>query len=460
MIASGVGPFASQAFAVALVPVLFRLYTPEDFGVWAAVQAAAITGGSLLSFRFDLGLMLERDVEAASHLLIASIGVVCTMSLVVGVVACVSMRPLLEHLGIGPMPTVLGWAWLSLVGLGVVLQAWLMRDGAFAQISMGLVLNATVANLVQLAGGLSGDGMWLIIGSLAGQAAATLFYARGMQGCADRPNCSIDMKEMLATLLRNRRFPQFSLPFTVLSLVRERAPIFIVGSLSSTSLVGLYSQSWRLTHLPSALTSAALRPVFFHRAATHGLGAQAQAVDRIVQGLLIASSPWVALLAFGGDDLFALVLGPQWHGAGRLAGMLAVPAALFMITNWMDRLLDAVGRQDVNLKLEAVAGVSSVGCLWLVLVAGRSVREAVALQSVVLTLSYLAFLWVCYVVAGWPRSGLVASIVLAGAVGSLVYLTLSALSSFLSLAIVLGAGASIACAVTAVVLWNAKGAMR
>lgn len=458
LIASGVGPLASQAFAIVLVPVLFRLYTPDDFGVWAAIQAMAITGGSLLSFRLDLGLTLERNVEAASHLLMASVGIVCLMSVVVGVLAVISIRPL-EHLGIGPMPMVLGWAWLSLVGLGVVFQAWLMRDGAFAQISIGLVLNATVANLVQLGGGLSGNGIWLVVGSLAGQTVATLFYAQGVQRCTDRPACSIDLKEMLAALLRNRRFVQFSLPFTIMSLIRERMPIFVIGSFSPAALVGLYSQSWRLTNFPSALTSAALRPVFFYRAATYGLAAQVQAVDRIVRGLLIASSPWVALLSFGGGDLFAIVFGRQWNGAGWFAAMLSVPAAFFMITNWMDRLLDVIGRQDLNLKLEAIAGISSVGGLWIVLAAGRSLAEAVAVQAVMLTLSYLAFLWICYQVAGWPRSGLVRAIAVACAVGAVLFLTLSVLGIFLDTMPVLGIGATAAGVTTAIVLWKARRTM-
>ncbi len=458
LIASGVGPFASQAFSIALVPLLFRLYTPDDFGAWAAIQAVAITGGSLLSFRFDLGLMLERNVEAASHLLVASVSVVCLMSVVIGVLAGISIRSLAD-LGIGPMFTFLGWAWLSLVGLGVVLQAWLMRDGAFAHISIGLVLNATVVNLVQLGGGLSGNGVWLVIGSLAGQAVATLFYAQGIQRCADRPICSIDLKEMLAALVRNRRFVQFSLPFTVMSLIRERMPIFIVGGFCSAALVGLYSQSWRLTHFPAALTSAALRPVFFHRAATYGVAAQVQAVDRIVRGLLIASSPWVALLAFGGDDLFVIVLGRQWNGAGWLAGALSVPAAFFMITNWMDRLLDVIGRQDLNLKLEAVAGISSVGGLCLVLAVGQSLAEAVAMQAAMLTLSYLAFLLVCYQVAGWPRSGLARAISAASALGAVVYVTLSVLGSLFDRMPVLGLGATAAGLITAIVLWRARRAM-
>src|SRR5690606_34781799 len=43
-------------------------------------------------------------------------------------------------------------------------------------------------------------------------------------------------------LSEHRRFVTFSLPFTILSLVRERAPILILAAFGSSTLVGAYSQ--------------------------------------------------------------------------------------------------------------------------------------------------------------------------------------------------------------------------
>lgn len=459
LIAAGFGPLASQAFAIALLPVLFRLYAPADFGIWAAIQAAAVTAGSLLSFRFDLGLVIERDSVAASNLFFAIICVVCAVALLLGFLLVLSMGSLREF-GVGPLPAALGWGWLALVGLGVACQTWLMREGAFAQISTGTVVNAIVANLVQLGGAMSGDGVWLVIGSVVGQAAATLFYARSVRRSAGAPLRPVNTHAMIAALASNRRFLQFSLPFTVLSLLRERAPIFIAGAFGTAAQVGLYSQAWRLTHLPSAFTSAALRPVFFHRAATEGLAAQGPVIDRIMRWLLVVSSPWMALLVFGGDTLFAIVLGPRWQGVGGLSAILVLPASLFMMTNWMDRLLDSIGRQDLNLKLEAVAAISSVGCLWAVLASGRSLPEAVALQSVALTLSYLAVLWICYGAAGWPTARLLKSFGIAGVLGAAVFAVLAALARFLEPVAVIALGVLLAGMISAFALMMARRELR
>jgi O-antigen/teichoic acid export membrane protein len=432
--------------------VLFRLYVPQDFGVWAAVQAMAMIAGSLVSLRLDLALVLERNLELASPLFYAVIGVVVACCIVCALLIGISIG-FFGLLGIDVTTAVLGWSWLMLIGLAVVLQSWLMRVGAFARISVAVVLNAVVTIVVQLVGGVSGHGIWLIIGSIAGQAAAAIFYLWSIVSGAERPVWRwLTFNETSRLLNQYGRFPQFSLPFTVLSLVRDRAPIFIIGAFSPPALLGLYSQAWRLTHFPSGLTSAALRPVLFHRAATEGLTAQGTAVDRFVRWLLIASSPWIGLVAFGNDALFNLVLGEQWQGAGYLAAILVFPAALFTVTNWMDRLLDAVGRQDVNLKVEAVAGLTSVGVLWIALAAGGSLTLAVLLQSGALVLSYLGFIWICYGIAGWSRSAFVKSLCVASAVGALTYVFLVLISLVLPQTAVFIVGAATALSITIFIL--------
>jgi O-antigen/teichoic acid export membrane protein len=442
LFSSGIGPLLSQALTLALVPVLFRLYTPEDFGSWALIQAVAIGAGSLASLRFDLALVMVRDLRAAEQLLFAVVAVVISCSIVAG--GLVFTAGFLEVLGVDGISAALGWCWLLLVGLGVAFQGWLMREGAFTKISIGVVLNAIFSNLVQLAGGLSGHGSWLIIGSVAGQAAALTFNVWIVMRSAHRPDLKLlRFDKMLSMLRENQRFPKISLPFTILSLLRERAPILIIGLFGPSAAVGLYSQAWRLTHFPSGLTSAALRPVFFHRTVSEGLAAQGAAIDRLVRSLLLASSPAIGFVAFGNDALAETLLGPRWRGAGQLAAMLVFPAALFTITNWMDRLLDAVGRQDVNLKMEIVAGLSSIGAFWGALAAGTPLMTAVFLQCVALSTSYLWFLWTCYRVAGWPRAGLVFSLFAAIAVIISTYLFLAVLSLILTQFQVLLAGATL-----------------
>lgn len=405
------------------------------------IQAIALAVGSLASLRFDLALVIERDVKSAEQLLFAVLAVVISFSIVAGLAIFFSASHL-GGLGIGVISAALCWIWLLLVGLGVAFQGWLMREGAFAKISISIIVNALLTNLVHLLGGLSGLGIWLVIGSVVGQAAAVAFNIWAVTRSTDRPRLtSLKLNKMLSVLRRNQRFPLISLPFTILSLVRERAPIFVIGLFASPAVLGIYSQAWRLTHFPSGLTSAALRPVFFHRTASDGLERQGPVVDRLARSLLLACSPALGLIAFGNDTFAEMLLGAQWQGAGALVAMLAFPAALFAITNWMDRLLDAVGRQDVNLRGEMISGIASIVALGGALAAGASLNVAVFLQCAALSLSYLWFLWKCYQVAGWSTTGLVSSLFAASAIVIATYLFLVVLGSVLSQFLVLTIGA-------------------
>lgn len=455
LLSSGIGPLLAQGLTIALLPVLYRLYRPEDFGVWATIQALALVAGALVSLRFDLALVIEKEAASAAQLLIAILAVVLLCSLAIGLLLVLAFG-WLRVLDIDGPATVLGWIWLLAVGVGVALQGWMMRDAAFGLISMSVVLNALTTNLVQIVGGFSRQGVWLIIGSLAGQLAAILLLGwyvwkqGGLRGVRPDPHV------MWAALKQHRRFPQLSLPFTVLSLVRERAPIFIIGAFFSASVVGLYSQAWRLTHFPSGFTSAAFRPVFFHRTVAEGLSAQGSIIERLVRALLIICSGWVGVVIFGYNDLFTLGLGSKWNGAGVFAAMLLVPATFFMISNWMDRLLDAVGRQDLNLKMEMVAGLTSTGLLWGTLAAGGGVTLAVLLQSIALTGSYLAFLWICYGVAGWSRGNLVASVCVASSISAAMYMAMMGLSQLFPHLAVLAIGIAVSAGVTGAMIMTIR----
>ena len=82
----------SQGLALAAVPLLFRLYTPQDFGMWATVQAITMIAGSLVSLRFDLALVLERNLELACPLFYAIIGVVVACCIVCALLIGISIE--------------------------------------------------------------------------------------------------------------------------------------------------------------------------------------------------------------------------------------------------------------------------------------------------------------------------------------------------------------------------------
>jgi len=411
-IRAGSGTVLSQIVALICVPILFRLYSPEAFGAWAATMAVVLGIGSVATLRYELAIVLEREHAAASGVFWLTLLVGITFSLLGGGLISIFGSRILFAGDVPPAQVLAVCVWVVLVAIGQAMQGWLLRDGAFGANSQIQVCNALVTNGVHLLGGwLSGSPLWLIIGSIIGQIAGVSFALSRL--CKAPPmRMAGGWAALREAAIKHHRFPFFSAPFTLLTIARERAPILVLAAFASPAQVGFYSQAWRLVNIPVGLTSGALRPVLFHAAAAEGLAAQEMRIARILMVIALLGAPWLGVLAYDPQAAFGMILGEAWRNAGMLAAILAVPAFFFALSNWMDRFLDLQARQDINLWTELVATVLSVGVLWLCLYNDVGLITAASIQALVLAFCYVGFMVVTYRVIGFSRGTLVKVIAL------------------------------------------------
>ena len=60
-----VGTTLSQAVPIAIMPILTRIYTPEDFGLYAIYGAIITILGTIASGRYELAILLpDKDEDA------------------------------------------------------------------------------------------------------------------------------------------------------------------------------------------------------------------------------------------------------------------------------------------------------------------------------------------------------------------------------------------------------------
>ena len=75
------GSTLSQAIPIAISPILTRIYTPEDFGLYAVYLAIITILGTIVSGRYELAIMLPKKDEDAIN--IFALGLVITICLTV-----------------------------------------------------------------------------------------------------------------------------------------------------------------------------------------------------------------------------------------------------------------------------------------------------------------------------------------------------------------------------------------
>ncbi len=401
---AGAGAVVSQAITFLAIPVIFRLYEPADFAPWAVGLAIVTMVGGISTLRYELAVVVERDHLDASALFWFSL----VLALLIGALASSVFAFPIIHTWLFPAVSITLFppmiaAWLITISLVQAMQGWVLHQGAFLVLSVGQISNAIVMNSVQLIGGQAGGGAdWLILGSILGQLTFLLVLVIAVMRSSDSPAPLFSCGERIRKLaLRHRKFPLFSVPYTLCTIARERIGVVALGMWVGPTEVGLYSQAWRIMNFPVGLTGGAIRPVLFHSAAKQGLSAQESRVGRILTALVVTGSPWLAIVLFRPNELFGLALGDVWYEAGTYAAVIAIPVFLFALRNWMDRILDVAGRQDLNLMIEFVSATTSIAGLVMMLASGSSVLAAVSVQSFILAINYAFFMFVAYKVAGY-----------------------------------------------------------
>lgn len=391
---AGAGTVASQLAALLLLPLLFRAYDPAAFGTWTTIAAIVIAVGTTATLRYELAIVIEPADDDAATLFWTCLGIGLLTATLAGAIIYFIASQLGNPLTADFSVMALCAVWLGAMVGNQPVQCWLLRSGKFGANSICLATATIGSNVAQLAlvqvlPGFSGLVAGSALGTLVGAICGVALVAR-------QPPPMIGGVATVRTLLaRNRRFPIYSLPFTLLSLARERAPILALALFAPAAQVGAYSQAWRLISLPAGLTSSALRPVVFHAAARDGIAMVQPLIATLLAVIAVMGAPWLGVIAAQPQWTFGALLGPAWQIAGSYAAILAVPALLFAMSNWLDRVFDAAQRSDLNLKLEILAVVLSLGGFAGALLMGWPLIWVIVLQSVGLVTSYLFVIATC-----------------------------------------------------------------
>lgn len=349
------GTTLAQAIPIAAMPLLTRLYTPEDFGVLALYMSLAGMISVIITARYEVAVMLpERDEDAAS-LVTLSVCIASAISLVLLVVVSLfndDIQALLNNKAIGP------WLYLLpitvfVTGMWQALNYWNNRSKKFKRLAVSRVTQGGGMTLAQLAlTGLSTGG--LVLGYLVGQVGGLMVFLTKTW----REDRAVLSRVSLATMLENARryskFPKYSTFGALLDNAAVQMPVLMLSKFYDTHIVGVFSLTFRALNLPMSLIATSFSQVLFQRFVVlqrENPARLAPFVLKLFFGLLGLMVPLVAFVWVVGPDLFALVFGETWRQAGEYATVLIFAVAIRFAVSPLSTVL----AMDHNIK---------IGTLW------------------------------------------------------------------------------------------------
>lgn len=388
------GFLAGQIVVLLVSPLLTRLFTPAEFGVYAVFTALNGIFTACLSLRYELGVPIARNDHDAAALHGAAVMAV--------VVICAVSLPLMWF--IAPwlaaeteMPLLVSALWLlppvvAIHTAGETLSYWSIYRGTFRNNALGRMLQGLAQSAAQLGLGLLSFHSWgLLVGFIVGCVVRLVHLVHGLTSADRHLLVSVPLKQMRLQARRHWQYPAYSAPSGLLEAGTQLMPALLLAIMFGPAVAGWFGLGQRLMSLPIRLMSQAARQVFL-----------SEAVERDPRGLyrLFMRSSWTFLgigllgmlpMVIAGPWLFELGFGPEWRTSGEIVQLL-VPLYLtrFVVTP-VSQTLNIVGRQGLHLissSLDAGLLVAAFGCAWAF---GLGVLPTVALFSLCSTFAYLVY---------------------------------------------------------------------
>lgn len=317
-----IGTVVAQLVPIIASPILSRLYSPADFGVWAVFVSLASILAATASAKYSAAVYLPDTLPETVH--IARLSIYVSLSNCILAAAAAALLLLLWPES--ALTTSLGAMLLmvpivSLAGsISETLSNFGIKEGKYAPAAWAGATRASATSASQVAMGLTGFGaLGLQFGSCVGAVAQLPGLIRHY--VAAGRSVPRSARAVVAAARRYNRFPKYEWAASLVYALMLTAVPLGLALLYSDDTVGQYALSMRTVSIPSALIGVSIGQLFYREIArrrdrplvVRGL------MDRLVIALAAASIVPFGIISLRGAELFIWVFGERWEQAGDFA---------------------------------------------------------------------------------------------------------------------------------------------
>lgn len=391
------GTVAGQAIVALSMPILTRLYTPQDFSLLAVYMAALSLITVVSCLRLNIAISLPEREEDAASLVALSVMAALTLSALLSIAAIAMPREMSELLG---QPGFEPYLWM--IPLGVLLssvyaafQYWASRHKRFGQITRTRITRAAGGSGVQIGAGMVQPSPFgLIFGHMVFNSMGIFGLARSMWKHDRAAFAGLRWPALKRAFVEYRRFPIYSVPEALFNTAGSQIPILIIASALAGAEAGFLLLAMRVLGLPMGLIGSSVAQVYLAEApAKHRMGELGPFTRRAMWSLFKAGAPPLIAAGVAAPLVFPFLFGDEWARAGWMLTWMTPWFVLQFVSSPISMLLHVMGRQVMALALQAFGCALRVGSVMAALAIGPTwTVEAYALSGAVFYMFYIGTL--------------------------------------------------------------------
>lgn len=363
------GTTIAQAIPLAISPILTRLYTPKDFGVFALFLAIVGFFSVIASARYEQAILIPKKDEDAIN--IFALGFIITTTLSISLFILVVLFhdyfvKLLNNEEIG------FWLYfipltVFFIGLFNLLVLFNNKKKEYKSIANATIVKSIVLAIAQLSIGFLVSGVYgLISGQIISQFFTNLKLIKNI--FKDKALLlKINRIKIIALSKKYKNFPKFQTPHAMLNSFSSNLPIYIFTPFFGLGIVGLYSLSTRIVFAPLMILAGASAKVYNQQVSL----LYSQKKDTYTFTISLLKSllkkifiPFIVFIYFA-PDIFRILFGNNWEEAGVYTQILSPWLLLNVLVATVAFIPSLVNKQKKALIVSVVQSILILSGLYI-----------------------------------------------------------------------------------------------
>lgn len=345
------GTSIAQAIPIAISPILTRLYTPQDFGVFALYMSIASMISVAATGRYEMAIMLPARNKDAVNILALSIIIAFVISFLSFLLVFIFNSEITYLLG-NPKISI----WLYFIPMSVFITGiyqsfnyWSNRQKQYKRLATSRILQSCVTGSTNLGLGVTFNSAGLVIGGILGQLISTIYLVRKVFLKDKKYLLFISRIKIFILAKKYIKFPTWNLFASVINMLRLNLIIIFLSKYFLSTTLGYYYFADKLLRSPSNILIAAFSDVYYQRLSVIKSNDEIYTLSfkYLLRMLKILLIPYVILLVIL-KSLVPIVFGENWLSLYIYLYILSVPIFFNIIVAHFSKILIVINRQEVS----------------------------------------------------------------------------------------------------------------
>ncbi len=348
------GTTIAQAIPIAISPILTRIYTPGDFGVFTLYMSLASIFSVLATGRYELAIMLPKKDEDGINIVALSIFISFFVSLISFLIVFIFNTQIINLLG---NPEISNWLYfipitVLLTGIYQSFNYWLNRKKQYKRLATSRVIQSSTTSTTNIGMGFVEFGSnGLILGGVLGQFLATTILGRLIWNEDKNKIFQIKRLKNIALARKYINFPKFDLIASFINVFSNQVIHILFNIVFNSTIAGFYYFTQRIIGLPISIVAQSVGDVFKQKASEdfkNIKNAKKIYIATFKKLFIVALFPSLILYFFS-IEMFRFIFGDNWIIAGEFIKIMVPMLFLKFISSPLSFMLYIGEKQNINM---------------------------------------------------------------------------------------------------------------